>query len=100
VTSAVGVAGEARRELGIGGEPVQDAGRHRGIREVGKDAVDAERVELEVLVDRIALVVGRQTLLLVAECPGVDQQPQPVGAPDQVVGGPRAAPRRSARGCN
>src|SRR5215213_5090919 len=58
------------------------------VREVGEQAVDAERVEQRVLLLRAAGVVARDVLRVVAERPGMDLQTAPVGAADQ-RGGPR-----------
>src|SRR5262249_50118284 len=63
----------------------QDAGRERSVGEVGEHAVDAEPVELQIFVHRVALVVRDQALLLVAEGPRVHEQTDLVGALDQVA---------------
>jgi hypothetical protein len=78
------VTGEAARELGVAADPEEHASRHRGVREVREDAVDAQRVELQALVDRAVLLVGREPTFLVAEGPSVDEETLAAGAPDQV----------------
>src|SRR6185295_12435802 len=70
----------------------------RGVGEVREHAVDAKTIELQVLVDRVAGVVGQQPLLLVAERPGVDEESDLVGTRDQVGRRQRAAARLAWRG--
>src|SRR5262245_64442675 len=83
--AVVAVAREATPEIRVTLEPEQDAGRDRGVGEVGEHAVDAEPVELQIFVHRVALVVRDQALLLVAEGPRVQQQADLVSALDQVA---------------
>src|SRR5262245_41329088 len=82
---AIAVACEAAAGMRVTLELEQDAGRDRGVGEVGEHAVNAEPVELQIFVHRVALVVRDQALLLVAEGPGVHQQADPVRALDQVA---------------
>src|SRR5262245_54998773 len=45
----------------------QVARAHRGVAEIGEHAIDAEAVELQILLDRVELIVGGKELRLVAE---------------------------------
>src|SRR5262245_50760109 len=83
--AVVAVAREAAIEIRVTLEAEQDAGRNRGVGEVGEHAVDTEPVELQIFVHRVALVVRDQALLLVAEGPRVHQQADVVRALDQVA---------------
>src|SRR5262249_53953305 len=99
---AVAVAREAAPRIRATLEFEQDAGRERGVGEVGEHAVDAEPVKLQIFVHRGALVVRDQALLLVAEGPRVHQQADLVRALDQVACRQELAaphgPNRAARG--
>ncbi len=52
--------------------------------EIREQAVDPQPIELQVLVHRVALVVGDEALLLVAESPGVHEEPRLVRSLDHV----------------
>src|SRR4051794_4223811 len=62
----------------------QVPGRHRGPGVVREDAVDAQPVELQVLLERVVAVVGQKVPLLVTARPGVDLQPVRMRTLDQV----------------
>ena len=46
----------------------------RRVAEIAEHTIDAELIELEIFVDRIALVVGGKSMLLVAKSPSVNQK--------------------------
>ena len=73
---------EALSECGVLGEQEQETGRVRGPWEISEDAIHPERKELPVLVHRVTGVVLGQIARLVPEGPRVNQEPQPVGVPD------------------
>src|SRR6185503_8484690 len=66
--------------------------------EVREHAIDAEPIELEIFVHRVAGVVRQQAWLLVAEGPGVDEEPDSVRTLDEVGRRQRAAARLARRG--
>src|SRR5206468_6736182 len=72
-------AGAAERPPAPGSFPLADLaqilgpGRQRRVGEIGEQAVQTERVVLEVLLLGVAVVVGRQPAVLVAEREGVDK---------------------------
>src|SRR5262249_50138561 len=82
---AVAVACEAAPGIRVALEFEQDAGRDRGVGEVGEHAVNTEPVELQIFVHRVAFVVRDQALLLVAEGPGVHQHADLVNALDDIA---------------
>src|SRR5438552_15076646 len=74
---------EAAREVAVAGELQQEPGHHARVREVGEDAVHAQREEHEDLAHRVGLVVRRQPLGLVAERARAAEEAAPLPAPDQ-----------------
>jgi hypothetical protein len=80
----VSAVDQATREVRIARQLEQGAGDDSGVGEVGEHAVDAELIELQVLVHGVAAVVGRQALLLVAEGPRVHQETVRMGPLNEV----------------
>src|SRR5712692_7751362 len=94
----VAIAGEAATAVRVVLQLEQDTGSHGRIGEVREQAVDAEPVELQVFVYRVAGVVGHQAPLLVAEGPGVDDQADLVRAFDPVFARQKFAARFARAG--
>ena len=56
----------------------------RRVAEIAEHTIDAKLIELEILVNRIASVVGGKSMLLIAKSPSVDEKSGTMCVVDQL----------------